>query len=366
MNLASVNLIDLLGWQNVRMFANTNGGEWHHSCPVHGGKDTLVVNPTPDDNDHGLWFCRKSHEGGDAIALCQHLYNDDFIQACERLRIKRDETPKNKSAQDTTPNIRNEPAPPALWQSCATAFWEYAQDQLWNSDVGKAGRTYLTIRGLDLDDALLAGVGYNPQPLFRDRSKWGLDEKFKEDGTTPVKLWLPAGLVFPWTYRGDLWRLSVRQLASDAKAKYVNISGSANLPFGMDWLVPHKPVLLVEGVFDALLAQQYANGSGDGTLCLASCLAIGTTGGQRLQWISEIARSAPVLVALDNDDAGEQYSAFWRRIPHSLRWAPIRKDVGEMAEAGDDIRSWVYEGLEAYHNGKQTTKNQQYNAVVGY
>lgn len=343
MNIQQVDLLSVLGWTGMRRWASTNGGEWHGACPIHGGTDTLVVNPTPIDSDRGLWHCRRSDEGGDAIALCQHLHGDTYLEAIKRLDV----TPQQGERVPPAPHaIEYDTQPCDAWRKRAAAFRDYAESCLW-SDQGKRARDYLVHRGLDLDFCFVAGVGYNPEPLFAKRTAWGLDERLHDDGT-PIKLWLPAGIVFPWHYQGEIWKINIRQLQTTQKMKYVNVSGSANLPYGIDWIVPRKPLVIVEGVIDALLVQQHCEGTDQHNLCIASAIAVGTTGGRRYPWITEIGKAVPLLNALDNDASGNEYSAFWQRYPQALRWLTEGKDVGEMAQAGANIRQWVYDGLEAY------------------
>jgi hypothetical protein len=56
-----------------------SGAEYTGPCPSCGGKDRFSLAPSK-----GVFNCRGA-EGGDAIALAQHLTGEDFLDACEIL-----------------------------------------------------------------------------------------------------------------------------------------------------------------------------------------------------------------------------------------------------------------------------------------
>lgn len=57
-----------------------SGTEWMGPCPVCGGTDRFGASVRK-----GVWVCRGSGRGGDAIALVQYLDDADFLGACEIL-----------------------------------------------------------------------------------------------------------------------------------------------------------------------------------------------------------------------------------------------------------------------------------------
>lgn len=355
LDLSGVDILTLLGWTGKRPAARTNGGEYQGSCIWCGGKDRMSAFPAPAEaGKHPYVACRQCCQGGDAITIVQHLEGLDFLAACERLRV----APAERQARpmEPTPPPHDEP-PNADWQMMALRFWQYSMDQLW-SDPGAPGRAYVQQRGLDLDFMQLTCVGYNPDTIRANPAKWGLD--LRDDNGNPKKLWLPRGLVFVcWPSAEAIgvepWRLIIRRLPDDCaqfapELRYLTISGSTGTtPFGMEWIAPSRPLALVEGPIDALVVQQAMEGD-IGHPCLGSAVAVGTTGGQKLQYQIPIASASPILIALDDepDNAGVQRAAqTWLDVckPYGLRWAPTAKDPGAMAERGDDLRKWIEEGL---------------------
>ena len=123
------------------------------------------------------------------------------------------------------------------------------------------------------------------------------------------------------------------------------MAGSVLAPYGADTVAKGKPVLLTEGVFDALLARQAA---GDLVTPLALLSAVGGRA-----WAGRMA-ALPVplfLLCFDADDAGERAALYWlARLPRVRRWRPFRaKDVTDMWAAGGDelVTRWVLAGLAA-------------------
>jgi hypothetical protein len=62
-------------------------------CPGCGGRDRFAVNARKN-----VFFCRKSGEGGDAIALVQHIDGVSFLSACE---ILNGEPPPGRASSET-------------------------------------------------------------------------------------------------------------------------------------------------------------------------------------------------------------------------------------------------------------------------
>jgi hypothetical protein len=57
-----------------------HGREWIGPCPACGGTDRFAISPTKKG---GVFVCRGSDGGGDAIALVRHICKVEFLQACE-------------------------------------------------------------------------------------------------------------------------------------------------------------------------------------------------------------------------------------------------------------------------------------------
>jgi hypothetical protein len=187
----------------------------------------------------------------------------------------------------------------------------------------------------------------NDGSWLRDAAEqWGLSPDDYADG----KLKLPEGIVIPWFVDGKLCKLEVRRLLDVRKDKdgkpirYMPITGSTeHVLFNVDAIRPDKPVVLTESAFDAIAGEQVA---GD----LATFVATGGVGkAQYDRWVKRLALAPYVLVAFDDDEAGDKGSEFWRdSLPNTMRWAPWAHDINDMLRAGEDIRDWLTDGMEAY------------------
>lgn len=152
------------------------------------------------------------------------------------------------------------------------------------------------------------------------------------------KIWLPKGVVIPWTVKDDLWRVNVRRFEGDPK--YCGPAGSGNGLYNADGLKPGKPAILVEGELDALSIAQVA---GD----LVTPVATGSTGGsRRALWEVLLSLCSVVLIAYDADDAGDDAWKYWRdALPNARRWRPVFGDANAMLQGGFDLRAWVLVGI---------------------
>lgn len=179
-----------------------------------------------------------------------------------------------------------EAAPPgASWQRGAQDALRAAQDAL---AAAPGMLDYLRHERLLTDETIrAAGLGYNPRWLdLPDGGK------------------LAPGLVLPYQQGGELWALRVRTFDRQL-SKYVNASGSrvSGTLYGAQSLEAGKPVLMVEGEFDCLLAQQDAGDT----------LAVVTLGpaSNRLSahWRAALEAAPVIYLALDNDAAGHAAAA---------------------------------------------------------
>ena len=101
------------------------------------------------------------------------------------------------------------------------------------------------------------------------------------------------------------------------------------------------PAILVEGEFDALAVAQEA---GD---LVAAVATGGTCGAQDPVWVRRLKAASLMLVAFDDDEAGETAAGWWlNALPRVRRWTPEGDPAG-MLRAGRDLRAWVEKGLRA-------------------
>jgi hypothetical protein len=193
---------------------------------------------------------------------------------------------------------------------------------------------HLHARGLTDATIEAWGLGWHDQRYgkHRDPGKWGLDGK---------RIYLPRGIVIPWTVAGTVYHVKVRLFEDwgDDTPPYLRIRGGSRLLYGLDQLAGRDTVVICEGELDAVLLWQEA---GD----LVDVVAIGTKGAKIEPKGLAHLKAPRWLVALDNDadeEAGEliAYSARAKRI------RPMEgNDVTDFYQAGGDLRSWIRYHLE--------------------
>jgi len=212
------------------------------------------------------------------------------------------------------------------WQCAAEAFVSYTQDWLWAED-DERGLAYLNQRHITDLTALNARLGWNRARLVRPGNRWGRDGQ----------LVLPAGIVIPYYVDRRIAKIEIRSITH--KRQYT-VPGSSNVIWNISGSV-NRPVMLVEGVLNALIIQQYA-----GDLVTPMGLG-GASNGRRIRWIARLARAPLVLVSTDNDAEGERAAQFWLSVlPNSRRWRPYVDDANTMSLSRIDVRAWVCTGLE--------------------
>ena len=142
---------------------------------------------------------------------------------------------------------------------------------------------YLRGRGLTAETIQRAQLGYVPGRPW----EWHTFDKLR----------VPCGITIPWFADDALWAVKVRRAAG--LPKYTQVpGGNAHGLYNADDLPGHPVVLVVEGEFDALLAQQEAAG-------LAAVTTLGSashTLGER--WLPILAACRLNLVAYDRTKRG--------------------------------------------------------------
>lgn len=326
LSLAEVDILSLLRADagDLRRKSNTPHAEYCGACPWCGGRDRFIVWPNPRRGNPRYW-CRQCGKRGDAVTWLRERRGLTFTEACRALDIER-QTPSaapRLKAPDT-----GIPTPPREWQDAARAFAEDCAAALWTPRARPA-LAWLRARGLTDDTIERAGLGFNPA---------------ERDG-------LPVGVVIPWSIRGHLVAVKVRQsdaaLARDPKAPKYKHRGGAGAPndwlYNSDLLSAERAAVVVESELSALAIEQCA---GD----LVVPVATGGTGNARhIHWRARLALAESVLQAFDADAAGDTGAAFWCDLPNVTRWRPERKDPGDMLR--DDgalaVRRWIADGLGA-------------------
>lgn len=331
--------IDLLSLVRVPM-QHISGNEYAGPCPFcDGGNDRFRIWIAGSDRHAPGYWCRQCEKRGrDAIDFIRQRDGVGFGEALRTLNL--DSNKPNERVEPDPQPPRTVEAPPTMWQDRMSRFIAWSRDaqQCYHVDDYMhhcKPMQWLQWRGLSLDTLNAARIGYNPHDWRLYRTACGLEAEAEK-----TKLTLPRGIVFPYIVDGTIWKLSIRKPIT-GHGKYHHVAGSANAPYGVDWLEPGKPAILVEGPMDALSVWQAA---GD----LITPLAVGTTGAQRFTWLCRIARSGRVLIAMDADGKGERAVSYWQdALGEQARvWQPLWGDPSQMLQDGADLRQWIAGGLE--------------------
>jgi len=368
-------ILDVLNALNTATEAeragNQHGAEYHApDCPRCGsGDDRFVIWPDHASSDTGRFWCRRCGYSGDGIDYLREEHGLSWAKACDVFgvspEVKGDgassatstrsapETPKDleiKPPEPTASRWKEYEGPSDAWREAAVSFCTACKRHMWNdSDAARSARSYLHNRGFTDDTIETAGLGLNGRDRWPNRTAWGLDPKpDRDDGGS---LWLPRGVVIPWgAPDAGVIGVNIRRPSGDVdpdgdgwKArKYQRAAGPSSPLFGAERADGTRPVVLVEGEFDALAVRQCASD-------LVHAVATGSTGGaRRKRWRTLLASAPAVLVAFDAEEPGEEAARVWTRgLPNALRWPPHAHDTADMLETGLDVRMWVRCGLRA-------------------
>jgi 5S rRNA maturation endonuclease (ribonuclease M5) len=304
------------------------------------GRDRLRVQP--NHGDYGWFACNVCGTKGTGIDYLMVKRGWSKHEALAYVGWKpRDGSeptfiiPRHVLAGEVNPTHE---APCGKWQTSAKEFVKYCVENLW-SERGQEALDYLRSRGLKDETIKAAQLGYNPAKLRQSAEKWGR----KQHGR------LSKGIVLPWFIGADLWRITIRdEQIQEGENRYKQVAGGSNGLYLADSLTYHRPVVLVEGEFDALSVAQEAGG--DVSVC-----ATGTTeGSHTTKWIAALARKDLVLLAFDAEEKGDKAAQWWLdRLENAHRLRPWWKDANQMLQDGVDLRNdWILPRIEAVLQGE--------------
>ena len=330
--------------------AQTHGGEYVSSCPKcgDGGKsnnsDRFHIWPHEKAKKCiGRYWCRQCEIHGDAIQFCRDFLGLDYAEACSKLKIQVKYFQRN-IVRDLTKfqkTFKKISMPSSLWQSKASMFILWCHGMLWKHPEALE---LLKARGFSEETIIRWKFGYSPQTFWRNRSEWGLDDKFNDNGCL-AKLWLPKGIVIPTFSDESILKVKIRKLdeiqsASQHKfQKYVVVPGSVDAPSVYGDLA--KPILIMESEFDAMLTYDAI-----GDLCCVIALG-GAQKKPDLKLHEHLKNASRILLSLDFDEGGMSANYFWKSLyPQLLIWpVPIGKSPGEAIKLGIDLKKWIKIGL---------------------
>jgi len=289
------------------------------ACPFHQGH-----NPTAFAVSKDRFYCWSCEASGDVIAWMIQRENLDFKTAVQQAAVMAGVDlggpilPRLSRPDPRRPIRSARPLlhPPDLdWQRSSHFYVQKCQAYLWN-EINQAALDYLRQRGLKDETIEQAQLGYDPGRQI---------------------------ITIPWYIKDELWRLGTKSLAEGGKAPL--FAGFKQGLYNADRLTPEQPVLLLEGEFDALIVQQEV---GDLVVAVATG---GVTLGRQIKWVGRLIQMPQVLVAFDDDPAGDKAAGWWLKVlPHNAqRCRPLgAKDPNDMLiKAGLNLRQWLGEVPEA-------------------
>lgn len=320
-------LLEQDGFKAVRR-STSRGGQYNGSCPWCGGDDRFRVQP--HHGDYGWYACNVCTHKGNAIDYLMERRGFSKHEALLAVGWK----PKDgsephfitpTSALDERPQWDE---PRERWQQAAKEFFLACQETLW-SEAGRSALDYLRGRGLMDSTIKFALLGYHAQEAYGAAHAWGRPR--------PVKLW--QGIVIPWLYQGNVWRLTIRdEQIAQGNGRYRQVSGGSNGLYLADSLALKRPAVVVtEGEFDALSVAQTCGKH-------VAVVATGTTqGGHTPRWIGLLARQEHALIAFDGEEKGDVAANWWvARLNNARRLRPLWKDANQMLQDGADLwNEWI-------------------------
>ena len=288
-------------------------------CPFHDDR-----NPSFEvDTEHQRWACWPCGLKGDAASLVMRLEGKSFPEAVATLAGGSAFPSKAPSRPETKPKPKPPPVATGLPEADALAFVEAAEARLRSND-GRGFLRYLTgPRCLSVPTIQAARLGWTDGVMIPRRN----GEPFHA-----------CGWVIPWFVGPRLALVKIRQ-PEGRHPKYAEaFRNPARLVSFPTATVRHgKPVVIVEGEFDALLL-------GEALGETATVLTLGGASAPLTPAITSRFLDAPTwYVATDADPAGDKAAIAWldraRRV-RRVRPPEPSKDWTEARAAGVDLGRW--------------------------
>lgn len=332
-----MNILDLLkadGFTVTRK-ASTSGGEYASACPWCKGIDRFRVWP-----EEGRYWCRGCDRKGDAIQYLRDLKHMTFREAC--ISMGREPGVRSEPARSNPPDwqpreIEERSLP---WRELMIKFVTWAAENVASDKSGQAAHFLRDERYLQDGTIRSFLLGWNPKEFHIPKDKLGLTEYDRDE------IWLPSGIVIPYTAGDGLHRVRIRRFAGEPR--YYLCPGSSSAPMLISG--PGQVVIVVESDLDALLIHQEAKD-------MVTVIALGSaTIRPDVKTHQTLTKADKVLISLDADEAGAKQSWQWwqTHYPQAKRWPVIRgKDPTEAHANGLDLRQWVLAALPS-HNRRDT------------
>ena len=271
------------------------------------------------------WKCWGCGASGDGATLVMKLEGKSFPEAISTLTGG---SPLARNAP-ARPATKPEPKPPpmatGLPEADALVLVEASEARLWSDD----GRDFL---------AYLTGPRCLSESMIRAaRLGWtdpvAIPKASPKPGDDPC--WYPCGWTLPWFHGPRLALLTIRQ-PEGRHPKYAEAfrNPARVVDYPSANIRPGKPLVTVEGEFDALLL-------GEALGETATVLTLGGASTPLTPAIKSRFMTAPIwYVATDADPAGDKAAEAWPARSRRVRPPEPFKDWTEARSAGVDLGRW--------------------------
>ncbi len=296
-------------------------------CPLHEDRNpSFCVEP-----GRRWWKCFGCGEEGDAPKLVMKLNGVAFPEAARIVAeltgivptsgaSPRPRLPARPTASKTEkPPDRPPEGPSGLPLADALGLVTGAAGRLWTPEGGKA-LAYLRGRGLG-DETIRA-------------ARLGVVESVSIPTREGDRCYQARGVVIPWFDEDRLALVKIRQ-SEGRKPKYAEAFRDRPRVYPDPAVIePGRPLIIVEGEFDALLLGQELRD-------LAAVVTLGSASSRPdLATRAEMLAAAPWYVATDADEAGDKAASGWPAVARRVRPPGSFKDWTEAAQAGVNLRCW--------------------------
>jgi DNA primase len=320
---------DLLAMVEVDLGPGKKKGRWYAwRCPFHDGRRQDDFQVTPDN---GRYYCFGCGRSGDVLTW---LTDYRRLSWKDIFSLGDSGEPIPARPRSAAPDSKPEGPPAEPWQARGVAFVEACEAALWAPEGAKA-LDWLQGRGLRDATIKRYRLGYNQADRREPFEAWGLPEDPDSKG-----VWLPRGVVIPATVAGALWYVKIRR--PTGSPKYTQPRGGRPALFNADNLSGAELVLLAEGEFDCILADQEL-----GDVAGVATLGSATNHLDLTTWGGYLLPARAILAAYDVDQAGASGAA--ALVALSARIHPVRvpalragdKDLTDYHQAGGDLWQWL-------------------------
>lgn len=321
------------------------GGQWSGPCPFcNDGKDRFNV--WADEK----WWCRKCNRGGDRLAFVAEINGwdlksrDGMRQAKAALGIDDDGSytpsprPKPKPAPPEPPPRPDSEPPLTAWQNNAWVVVERAQRLLWSPQGERALRYLVEERGLEAYVIKEARLGYVPGKPTEWNTTWLPLWKYTDGKVRRRTVPIPCGITIPHVSQGNLWGIRVRrskvvidELGHKYNSKYQAVPGWRKNLYWADQVAAGKPLMIVEGEFDALTAWQCF-----GELICPVALASTAYAHIESRWYPLLMSAPCIFVRMDAEPSGVRAAGWLQQMSSRV--------VNIQVPHGGDINGMFKEG----------------------